>query len=69
VSSERIQSLERIIFVAGTRILAWFLLRQVRAGQECVDFESGVWGFAGADSEAVRGLHLGNCQGKKEGED
>jgi len=28
-----------------------------------MDFESRVWGCAGGDSEAVRGLHLGNPQG------
>jgi len=38
-------------------------------GKNCLDFDAGVWGFAGADSEAVRGLRLGNCQGKREGED
>jgi len=33
------------------------------AGQDRLDFESGVWDFAGGDSEAGRGLHFGNRQG------
>jgi len=32
-------------------------------GQDRLDFESGVWDFAGGDSEAGRGLHFGNRQG------
>ena len=33
------------------------------AGQDRLDFESGVCDFAGGDSEAGRDLHLGNRQG------
>ena len=37
-------------------------------GKDCLNFESGVSGSAGTDGEEVRGLHLGNCQGQREGE-
>jgi hypothetical protein len=37
--------------------------------QDELDFESGVWDFAGRDSEEGGTLHLGHCQGhSKNGE-
>ncbi len=39
------------------------------AGQDCLDFDSGVWDFDGGNRNAVRGLHLGDRQGNsKKGE-
>jgi len=34
--------------------------------EDRLDFESGAWDFAGGDSEATRGLHLGHRQGYSE---
>ena len=33
------------------------------AGQDGLDFDSGVWDFDGGNRKAVRGLHLGDRQG------
>ena len=35
-------------------------------GKDCLDFESRVWDCDSGDSEAVRGLHLGNRRGNSE---
>ena len=36
------------------------------AGQDGLDFDSGVWDFDGGNRKAVRGLHLGDRQANSE---